>query len=243
MRLLAAIGLAVGLVVLGAGCRSEGVEEVRTATSSVPTSDCPARPRPVPPAPGSGHRDYFPPYKSLDDLTGASDVVVLAEVTETARGEISGAQPGHGGFRAMAVTLKVRETYRGTGASDEIVFIESGWSVGPPERATTESGVHRSQAGECGFYFLTRDPEADTFSLTSIQGKFIAEGEDGLFAGFERSDALSDELGAMSFTEFRRAVQAAAERMEGVSPSDVKCRQHPPRPVECGEPADRAGEE
>lgn len=242
MKSLSGMCLAVALIVLGAGCGADSTDEVRTATSSVPTNDCPDRPRPAPPEPGSGHGDYFPPYKSLDDLTGASDVVVLAEVTETARGEISGAQPGHGGFRAMVVTVEVIETYRGTGVGDEIAFIEGGWSVGPPEQATTESGVHRSQPGDCGFYFLVRDSEADIFNLTSIQGRFLAEGEDGLFAGFERSDPLSDELAAMSFTEFREAVQAAAERMEGTSPSEVKCRQQPPRPAECGPPADTAGQ-
>lgn len=233
MKLLRTLCLTVSIVGLVGGCGSDASEELETAPGSAPAVDCPTRPRPAAPETGAGHGDYFPPYKSLDDLTGASDVVVLGEVTKVGRGAISGAQPGHGGFQAMAVTLDVLETYRGD-VGDEVVFNEGGWSLGPPERPTAEAGVHRAAPGDCGFYFLRRDIHANALALTSIQGKFLAEEADGLFAGFERSDPLSDQLAAMSFTQFRGAVKAAAKRVDGVSPRDVECRQSGPRPVECG---------
>ena len=226
--------LTLGSVVVACGPQDSRTADV--AAEGGASTDCPDRTRPPAPENGSGHGDYFPPYKTLDELTGASELVVLGEVIETGRGDVSGAQPAHAGFQFLAVTLEIIETYRGQISGDEVAYNESGWSLGPPEEATTEADVHRAQAGDCGFYFLTRGGPGDApaFHLTSIQGKFIAEDEDGLFAGYERSDPLSDELAAMSFTEFREAVRAASERTEGTSAREVECRQAGPRPTHCG---------
>ena len=237
-------GRASVLLVAAALASCGGQDPSRVATGhTADQGECPDRPRPVAVDPGSGHGDYFPPYRSLDDLTGASELVVLGTVIDTARGPVSGAQtPVFGGFQVMIVTLDVMETYRGD-QDAEVLFYESGWKVGPPDEIDAENGVHRSRVGDCGFYFLTRgEPQPGDppeFRLTSIQGKFIAEGESGVFAGYERSDPLSDELAAMSFSEFRDAVQASAERMRGVPPREVECRQAGPIPHYCAGPEDR----
>jgi hypothetical protein len=232
-------------VLLGAvatACGSES-QRIDAAAGSGQSVDCPSRPRPAAAEPGDGHGDYFPPYTTLDDLTGASDRVVLGEVVEVGRGEVLGAQPGHAGFQTLAVTLHVLETYRGDDVGERLVFHEGGWDLAKPEQPTTEADVHRSRAGDCGFYFLTTrqgsdEQDASMFSLTSVQGKFIGEGDDGVFAGYERSDPLSDELAAMSFSDLRAAVRAAAQRMHSTSAQEVECRQRSPRPTHCGPPAE-----
>lgn len=236
MRLLARICLLVTVGSLAGACGLQDSGTAEVAAQGNDSAQCPDRPRPAAPETGFGHGDYFPPYTSLDELTGASELVVLGEVTEVGRGEVSGAQPGHPGFQSLAVTLQIIETYRGEVTGDEIVYNENGWNLSPPEEPTTEADVHRAQVGDCGFHFLTRAGPGETpaFHMTSIQGKFIAEGANGLFAGYERSDALSDELASMSFTEFRDAVRAASERMEGTSAREVECRQVGPRPAHCG---------
>lgn len=247
-------GIAAAIVLIGSGAAAvvlrgadggHGATDLDAAAQPDEAIDCPDRPRP--PAPEERSNTLSSPmlYSSLDDLTGASELVVLGEVTEVGRGEISGAQPGHAGFQSVAVTLKVKEVYRGEASGDTVVFHESGWSLGPPEQPTTEAGVHRSQVGDCGFYFLATAEPGSALSLTSIQGRFIAEGEDGIFAGYEQSNALSDELAAMSFTELRAAIEEAAERMKDTSARDVACSQPGPRPLRCGESTlpDRPGEE
>lgn len=222
---------AVAVAVSGGGDESTRLD---TATRGDEAVDCPTRPRPPAAEPSGGHGDNFNNYTTLDDLTGASHLVVLGEVTEVGPGEITGAQPGHAGFQLLAVTLKVKEIYRGELSEGTVVFHESGWSVGPPERPTTEEGVHRSGVGDCGFYFLTRGGAGGVHGLTSIQGRFIAEGDDGVFAGYEKSDPLSDQLAAMSFSELRAAVKDAAERMKDSTSRDIECRQPGPRPQSCG---------
>lgn len=234
-------GIAAAIVLIGSGAAAlalrspdgrDGATDLDAAAQPDEAIDCPDRPRP--PAPEEGSNTLSSPrlYSSLDDLTGASELVVLGEVTEVGR-EVSGAQPGYGGFQSPAVTLKVKEVYRGEVSGDTVVFHEYGWSLGPSDQPTAEPGVHRSQVGDCGFYFLTRPDSDSVFFVTSPQGRFIAEGQDEVFAAYERSDPLSDELAAMSFSELRSAVKESAERMEDVSPRDVQCRQPGPTPDHC----------
>lgn len=230
------------LLVLAAmtACGAETEATVDTAANSDTSIDCPDRPRPPAQEGRPNTLGLRMLYPSLDELTGASEIVVLGEVSEVGRGEVSGAEPGlHGGYQSMSVTLNVKEVYRGPVSDETVVFNEAGWSLGPPEQPTIEAGIHRSQVGDCGFYFLSRgEPgsQATALSLTSIQGRFIAEGEDEVFAGYEQSNPLSDELAAMSFSELRVAVQEAAERMKEISAREVHCSQPGPRPAGC-EPA------
>jgi hypothetical protein len=142
-----------------------------------------------------------PVATSLQDLVGASDLVVRGRVTAAERGRWFG-QPGGGRIRSRLLTLEVDEVLRGTprGEASSLLVEEEGWT--DDGRPLVIDGAVPTQRGDEGIWFLVDPGDEDTgaWIVVSAQGRYLRDAG-GDVRGARGTDPLVADLASGSLEE------------------------------------------
>ncbi|NLD75436.1 MAG: hypothetical protein GX643_02095 [Acidimicrobiales bacterium] len=154
-----------------------------------------------------------PTARSLDELVGASDLVVEAAVVSSAEGRWFG--DGDAAILSRLVTLQVRQVLVGsTSTASTILVEEEGWTAdGTP---LVVDGLAAAAEGDRGVWFLVDggDPDVGAYVVVSAQGRYLLS--DGGLVGASGGDPLVSVLSSMTAAELREAVvQAGGSSPDG----------------------------
>jgi hypothetical protein len=160
-------------------------------------------------------------FAGLDELVGASDLVVVGRVIADEDGRTFG-NPGAGrsdarsAIRSHVLTLRVDRVLRGAEATadhaldtDAVVLVEEEYALGDGTPVRVD-GMRRGRTGDRGVWFLTAstDPDFPAYALVNAQGRFLfARGD---VRGGDRTDSLVRSVERMDPTQLRDAVVVAA---------------------------------
>ena len=138
-----------------------------------------------------------PAFASLQELAGASDLIVRGHVTSTARGRRFG-DPGGSAIESRLVRLRVDEVLRGTLPEGEqtVLVEEEGWTE--DGRPLVVDGARPTQEGDAGIWFLTAtgDDTSGSWIVVNAQGRYLQDGDE--LVGAEGDDPLVADLSAGS---------------------------------------------
>lgn len=119
----------------------------------------------------------FQPYTTIEDLAGASDIVVRGSITEIDRAiEWGDIKPDD--IEVSRFRVQVSEYLVGAGSEEIEVALETGSNGKPYPIGTEFAGRPTPGVGDEGIWFLTRvDPMFDFpgYRLTNVQGLVIEE--------------------------------------------------------------------
>ncbi len=150
-------------------------------------------------------------FEGLAELSGASDLVVVATVVATERGRLVG-DPRTGAVISRRVTLEVQRVLhsRDGRRSTTVVVEEEGWlEDGTP---IIVNGLAASAPGDHGVWFLDEvaTDGAATYIVINEQGRYLqAAGRAGT-VGAQISDPLIERLQAMTLEELAELVAGRA---------------------------------
>lgn len=147
---------------------------------------------------------------SLEELIGAADLVVRAEVVATERGRWFGDGGDGARIQSRLVTLRVDDVLAGPApGAPSILVEEEGWTEdGAP---LVVDGAPPSRVGDDGVWFLLDggDPDLGAYVVVSAQGRYLVAGDGGSLQGADLDDGLVDELSTLTVDELATAVRAA----------------------------------
>jgi hypothetical protein len=144
-----------------------------------------------------------PTYTTLADLVAASDLVVVATVTELADGRtLTDPADPDAGIRTRLVTVEVSQVLAGTAPAPLVIEEEAALLDGTP---IVVNGVEPSRRGDRGVYFLVAGGTADApyHALVNEQGRYLVAGTGLRPAG---TDALSQHLAELGIEALVRAI-------------------------------------
>jgi hypothetical protein len=144
-----------------------------------------------------------PTFGSLAELVGASDLVVVAEVTGIAEGRtITDPSDPSAGIRTRLVTVDVVRAVVGSAPSVLVIEEEAELLDGTP---ILVNGVESSRRNDRGVYFLVAggDPDAPYHALVNEQGRYLIDGSRLRPSG---DDPLSAQLAALGLDALLAAI-------------------------------------
>jgi hypothetical protein len=151
-------------------------------------------------------------YVNLDELVGASDLVVSGRVVAAEPGRLFGGDGEAGAaIRSHVLTVRVDSVLAGAGDGPArpgtVVLVEEEAELadGTPVRV---DGMRAGRVGDDGIWFLAAsgDPEFPGYAVVNSQGRYLF-GTDGSLVGGDATDALVRRLELLG-----RAGLAAAVR-------------------------------
>lgn len=155
-----------------------------------------------------------PRYAELEELVAASDLVVRATVTATARGRVfgePGAETGGGGgaIESRLTTVEVADVLAGDRAGGALVVEEEGWLLdGSP---LIVDGLGPVAEGDEVIWFLVEAPggEGAAHITVNAQGRFVVVGDE--LVGAALDDPLVARLAALAPADLEASIRAIGE--------------------------------
>jgi hypothetical protein len=132
-------------------------------------------------------------FERVDDLVGASDLVVSGRVVAAEPGRIFGA--GDAAIRSHVLTVRVDEVLAGSGPAQPgtVVLVEEEAELtdGTPVRI---DGMRASAVGDDGIWFLVAsgDPDFPGYAVVNAQGRYLGRGD--ALVGGDADDELVASL-------------------------------------------------
>jgi hypothetical protein len=165
-------------------------------------------------------------FTDLEELVGASDLVVIGRVIADEDGRTFGNPSGSGSrapsaIRSHVLTLRVERVLAGavestdatntnnTNNTEMVVLVEEEYSLGDGTPVRVD-GMRRGRVGDRGAWFLAAgtDPDFPAYALVNAQGRYLFGGR--TLRGGDRTDMLVRSVERMSPTRLQDAVVAAA---------------------------------
>ena len=161
-------------------------------------------------------------FADLDQLVGASDLVVVGRVMADEDGRTFGNPTGSGSgapsaIRSHVLTVRVERVLAGAASTtdanapdtDVVVLVEEEYSLGDGTPVLVD-GMRRGRVGDRGTWFLTAstDPDFPAYALVNAQGRYLfGRGE---VRGGDPTDRLVRSVERMAPTQLQDAVLSAA---------------------------------
>jgi hypothetical protein len=150
-----------------------------------------------------------PTYATLDDLVGASDVVLRGTVVAVERGRWFGSgAPGESRIQSRLITVDVDEVLAGAAPTGEAILVEEeGWLAdGAP---IVVDGAPSVAVGDDAIWFLVEggDPELAAYVVVNGQGRYVVD-DDGRLTGATGTDPLIASIEAREVDAFGDALRS-----------------------------------
>jgi hypothetical protein len=143
-------------------------------------------------------------FATVEQLVGASDLVVEGHVVATETGRVFGeasaaADDESSAIRSRITTLQIDTVLRGTSSQATLLIEEEATLAdGTPVRV---DGMRPGEVGDRGVWFLvaSRDPDFPGYVVANAQGRYLRGPRDTLRGG-DRTDPLVRAIEAEGFT-------------------------------------------
>lgn len=150
-----------------------------------------------------------PTYATLDELVGASDVVLRGTVAGVERGRWFGSgAPGESRIQSRLITVEVDEVLAGGAPTGEAILVEEeGWLAdGAP---IVVDGAPSVAVGDDAIWFLVEggDPELAAYVVVNGQGRYVVD-DDGRLTGATGTDPLVTSIEAREVDAFGDALRS-----------------------------------
>ena len=153
-----------------------------------------------------------PVFATLEELLGASDLVVRGRITDVQRGRWFGEGGDGARIRSRLASLEVDEVLAGTprGETGRLLLEEEGWTE--DGRVLVIDGAVPTQLGDEGIWFLTDTGDATTgaWIVVNAQGRYLDV--DGELQGARGDDPLVAELASGSLDELADRISRSRPR-------------------------------